>query len=359
MTTADGRRDGSSVATDDAAWDALVAASAQPSYLQTSAWAAIKAPNGWRALRVVADGPGGPVGAQALIMRPRGVPWGMGYVPRGPVSEAPLDAAALRAFTGRLRDAARAARLGYVRMEPELPDTPALRDALGTLGWVPAGHVQPERSRIIDIAQDEAAILGQMHRKCRQSIAKSERLGVRVVEDDGARLGDFHAIHADALRRAGIAPRTVDTYRLMWETLAPRGMAHLLFAEAVESGGAVATLFLVGCGRRVVDLYGGTTTEGGRLRANYLLKWEAMRRMRAAGYAQYDLWGLPREGIERFKSGFGGVEVDYVGAWDLAIDPIGRRVLQTGERARAAYRRARYRDHRPDAPEEGTAADGE
>ena len=92
----------------------------------------------------------------------------------------------------------------------------------------------------------------------------------------------------------------------MWDTLAPRGMARLLFAEVDETGQAVATLFLVGAGPRVTDLYGGTTAEGGRLRANYLLKWEAIRRSREAGYTQYDLWGLPREGIEQFKSGFGG-----------------------------------------------------
>ena len=70
----------------------------------------------------------------------------------------------------------------------------------------------------------------------------------------------------------------------MWRELAPRGMARLLFAEDGATGQAVATLFLVACGPRVVDLYGGTTAEGGRLRANYLLKWEAIRRSRDAGF---------------------------------------------------------------------------
>jgi lipid II:glycine glycyltransferase (peptidoglycan interpeptide bridge formation enzyme) len=359
LTTGEGTAEVVRLATDDPAWDAFVASSAQPTYLQTSAWAAIKAPNGWRSMRVVADGLAGPVGGQVLIARPKGLPWGMGYLPRGPVATAPLDPPTLRAFTGRLREAARRARLAYVRMEPEAADTTTIREALGNLGWVPADHVQPDRTRIIDIAQDEAAILGQMHRKCRQSVSKAERLGVRVVEAEGSRLDEFHAIHTDAMRRAGISPRTVGSYRVMWDALAPRGMAHLLFAEVEATGEAVATLFLVGCGPRVVDLYGGTTSEGGRLRANYLLKWEAIRRLRAAGYSQYDLWGLPREGIEQFKSGFGGTEVDYVGAWDLVTDPVGRRVLQAGERARATYRRLRYRDHRPDAPDAEAASGGE
>lgn len=347
MTEEPQRPVGTDLVRDDAVWDRLVAASAQPSHLQTSGWATIKAANGWRSTRVRI----GTGGAQVLIARRRGVPWGIGYVPRGPVRDGALDRSALADFTVAMRALARAQRLAWIRAEPEAEDSPGLREALSELGWVPASHVQPDRTRIIDIAQDEAAILARMHRKCRQSIAKAERLGVRVVAADGSRLDGFYAIHTDAMRRAGISPRTIGTYRLMWDTLAPRGMAHLLFAEVAATGEPLATLFLVGCGPRAVDLYGGTTAEGGRLRANYLLKWEGIRLCREAGYREYDLWGLPRDGIEQFKSGFGGTEVDYVGAWDLVTHPVGRRILQAGERARATLRRWRYRGHRPDAPD--------
>jgi len=335
-------------------WDRFVAASAQPSYLQSTAWAAIKRGNGWSALRVAADGPAGPVAGQILVTRPRGIPWGMGYLPRGPVAGAALDGQALDSFTRRVRDTARRQRLGWVRMEPEAADTADLRAALAASGWIPAPHVQPDRSRIIDLVADEAAILAGMHRKCRQSIAKSERLGVRVSEAGEERLAEFYAIHTDAMRRAGIAARAERTYRDMWQELAPRGMARLLFAEDGATGTPVATLFLVSCGPRVADLYGGTTADGGRLRANYLLKWEAIRRSRDAGFRQYDLWGLPRAGIAQFKSGFGGEEIDYVGAWDLITDRVGHLVLRAGEIGRARYRRWRYRDvHRPDAPDPG------
>ena len=35
-------------------------------------------------------------------------------------------------------------------------------------------------------------------------------------------------------------------------------------------------------------------------------------------------------GIAHFKAGFGGREVRYVGGWDLVLDPVGRRVYETG-----------------------------
>lgn len=354
--------------TDEAAWDTFLAASAAPSHLQSSGWAATKRSNGWIAFRVAADAaaPGGGtrlVGGQVLVQRPKPVPWGMGYLGRGPVTaDGTLDRAAIAAITDRLRVAGRQHRLGYVRMEPELEagDGRVERELIRA-GWRRAPHVQPERSLIIDLAQDEAAILAGMHRKTRQSVNKSERLGVRVVDADGGRLGEFYAIHVDAMRRAGIAARAERTFTELWSILAPRDQARLLFAEATDTGEAVATLLLVSCGRRVVDLYGGTTEEGGRRRANYLLKWEAIRRCKADGFTEYDLWGLPRAGIEQFKSGFGGREVDYIGAWDLTISTPGKALLDLGAAGRDRYRRWRYRDvHNPDDPHgRGAAAAGE
>jgi lipid II:glycine glycyltransferase (peptidoglycan interpeptide bridge formation enzyme) len=135
-------------------------------------------------------------------------------------------------------------------------------------------------------------------------------------------------------------------------------MVRLFLAEMVATGELVAALLVVSCGRRAVDLYGGTTAEGAATRANYLLKWEAIRSCRAAGVTEYDLWGLPRDGIEQFKSSFGGRRIEYVGAWDLVTDPLGRAVLDAGQALRARYMRWRYRSvHRPDAPDAADAAD--
>jgi len=334
---------------DPAVWDAFVAAAANPSYLQVTAWAAIKAPNGWGSLRVAVGGARGPIGAQVLVQRPRPSPWGMGYVPRGPVSTESLTPSDVSAFTERLHKVARVKRLAYVRIEPEVEAGAGVEEALRSAGWFPAPHVQPETTRIIDISVPEGEVWGGLHRKARQSVNKSARQGVRVVDGDASRLNEFYAIHTEAMRRAGISPRAEQTYRDMWDELAPRGMARLLFAEITATGAPVATLFLVSCGHRVVDLYGGTTQEGGDRRANYLLKWEAIKRCREWGLREYDLWGLPREGIARFKSGFGGREIRYIGAWDLQVDPVGRRLLLAGERGRDTYRRWRYREvHRPE-----------
>jgi lipid II:glycine glycyltransferase (peptidoglycan interpeptide bridge formation enzyme) len=84
------------------------------------------------------------------------------------------------------------------------------------------------------------------------------------------------------------------------------------------------------------------TADGGDSRANYLLKWEAIRSSREQGATSYDLWGLATGGIAHFKTGFGGREVQYIGAWDLVLDPLGRQAYERAQQARVWWARRRH-----------------
>ena len=84
------------------------------------------------------------------------------------------------------------------------------------------------------------------------------------------------------------------------------------------------------------------TAAGADSRANYLLKWEAIRTSREQGASSYDLWGLATGGIAHFKTGFGGREVRYIGAWDLVLDPFGRQAYEAAVKARVRWARWRH-----------------
>ena len=84
------------------------------------------------------------------------------------------------------------------------------------------------------------------------------------------------------------------------------------------------------------------TPAGADSRANYLLKWEAIRSSREQGATTYDLWGLAHAGIAHFKTGFGGREIHYIGAYDLVLDPLGRRTYQVAQAARVRVERFRH-----------------
>jgi lipid II:glycine glycyltransferase (peptidoglycan interpeptide bridge formation enzyme) len=353
-------------------WDEFVAGSNPGSYLQTSAWAEVKAPNGWVPLRLLGSGvtdsrsamePGGSVvltsgpsgaatsdedgpgaageecafGVQLLIRKPRLFPWAFAYAPRGPVFER-WNPATLDAFTGALRHivASGPHRISHVRIEPEIEiNGPCdvdgeFRHALRRNGWRVGTPIQPLRTRQVDLRADEAALWGDLRKKWRQYVNKARKGGVRVVDATVDRLPEFYSIYRETARRAGFVIRTYESYLGVWNAFARLGMARLLFAEGPDGVG-VATLFLLRVGDRVIEPYGGMTEAGADSRANYLLKWEAMRTSREQGAVTYDMWGISHEGIEQFKTGFGGREIDYVGAWNLVLDPAGRLAFDSAQ----------------------------
>jgi lipid II:glycine glycyltransferase (peptidoglycan interpeptide bridge formation enzyme) len=336
--------------TDRDAWNAFVEHAPYRSFPQLWEWGELREPAGWRPIRLaVGERDGGPLaGAQVLV---RSVPllgWRLGYAPRGPIGQ--LDDPAVRsALFDALRDLGRSEGIATLKVDPEAAADEPLGAALRAGPWRRATRVQPPRTRLIDLAPDEEALLGQMARKHRQYVHKAEREGITVTQlsrsappdDTAATLADFYRIYADTAARAGFAARVQDYYERVWTLFAPAGHARLFFA--VRDGERIATLFHFSCGDRAAEAYGGMTDAGAASRANYLLKWEAMRAFRAEGFASYDLWGIATGGIRHFKEGFGGRQVDYVGARDLPLRPVQDAALRVLLPAYGIAQRARLR----------------
>lgn len=348
---------------DSAAWDAFVQASEPGSYLQLSGWAEVKRVNGWTATRVSTPTPLGPIAAQILLRRPGPLPWAFAYAPRGPVTAA-WNPDAVAPFTTAARQHLRGVgRVSHLRIDPEIEEggpldrDGALRDALRASGWRPGPAIQPASTRLIDLRADEATLWGDLRKKWRQYVNRARSAGVTIEEADGASLGIFYEIYRETAGRAGFLIRTEGAYRDVWNAYAALGLARLLIARLAD-GTPVACLFLVRSSGRVVEPYGGMTEAGAESRANYLLKWEAIRSSREAGASTYDLWGLAHPGIAHFKAGFGGREVRYIGAWDLVLDGLGRTVFSIAQRSRVWVARRRSGRGAGAATAPGTGGDG-
>jgi peptidoglycan pentaglycine glycine transferase (the first glycine) len=348
--------------TDTNAWNDFVQASHPGSYLQLEPWAEVKRVNGWTMTRVATD----EIGAQVLLRRPGPLPWAFAYAPRGPVTAAwspdlvPPFTAAVRAGLGR---GGSSGRVSHLRIDPEvetdgpLDEGGSLRTALGAAGWRQAPPIQPASTRLIDLRADEDALWGDLRKKWRQYVNRARTGGVTVEDAGLAGLDAFYAIYEETAARAGFLIRAKSAYRDVWEAYAPLGLVRILLAR-LPDGEPVASLFLVRCGTRVVEPYGGMTAAGADSRANYLLKWEAIRQSREAGAETYDLWGLAHPGIAHFKTGFGGREVRYIGAWDLVLDGLGRTVFSIAQRSRVWLARRRHGLGAGAAAAPGTGGDG-
>ena len=312
--------------TEPEAWNAFVEAAPYHAFPQLWEWGEVRAMGGWRPLRLaVGASQDAPVaGAQLLLRRIPVVGWYLAYVPRGPIGA--LDDPRVRAaLQHALRALGRAERIATVRADPEArPDTPYGR-ALLSSPWRGAPKVQPPTTRVIDLTVGEEALRAGMKRKHRQYVNKSERAGVTIErigadappEEVAAALADFNRIYRFTADRAGFVARQPFYYERVWSLFAPTGRVRLSFA--MKDGERIATLFHFTCGERAVEAYGGMTDAGAELRANYLLKWSAIADFAGEGLRVYDMWGLATGGIRQFKEGFGGDEIEYVGARDLSM----------------------------------------
>jgi peptidoglycan pentaglycine glycine transferase (the first glycine) len=337
--------------TDRDAWNAFVEAAAGRAFPQLWEWGELREPFGWRPLRLaIGPDPGQPpvAGAQLLIRQVPLLGWRLGYAPRGPIGD--LDDQATReALFSALRSLARSEGIATVKVDPEATPDSSFGRALSRAPWREAARVQPPRTRIIDLAPSEEELRAALKKKHRQYVSKAERAGVSVERLDGSAdgataaraLDDFYRIYAHTAERAGFVARARRYYERVWSLFAPTGHARLAFAT--RDGQRQAALFHFTVGDRAAEAFGGMTDDGADSRANYLLKWQAIIGFKHDGFATYDLWGLATGGIAQFKEGFGGGQVDYVGARDMPLQPAQDAALRLLLPAYGIAQRARLR----------------
>ena len=336
--------------TDADTWNAFVERAPYHAFPQLWEWGEVRAMGGWRPVRLaIGRNPDEPIaGAQLLLRRMPLIGWHLAYVPRGPIGQ--LDDPAVRdGLLRALRAAGRAEKIATVRADPEAqPGTP-YGSSLLEPPWRAAPKVQPPTTRVIDLAPGVEALKASLKRKHRQYVNKAERAGVTIERFDGSTppdvigsaLADFNRIYQHTASRAGFVARQAFYYERVWSIFAPTGRVRLSFA--VKDGERVATLFHFTCGERAVESYGGMTDAGADARANYLLKWSAIGDFAGEGFAVYDMWGLATGGIRQFKEGFGGEEIEYVGARDLALRAPMDAALRVAIPAYGLAQRARLR----------------
>ncbi len=313
-------------------WDAFVQEHPFSHPLQLSAWGRLKEAFGWESQRVgIVVGDNLIAGAQVLYRRLPGVPLKMAYIPKGPIVTW-QDARQTQQLFAAIHQQARKRGAVMLRIEPELSDDRQHRQLLFQQGFSPASHsIQPRTTVWIDLKQGEDEILARMKQKWRYNVRLARRKGVQVRPGDSADLERFISLMQLTGKRKEFSVHVPDYYRTFWKLFSPSGHALLFVAEF--NGEMLAAIMVVLLGSRAYYFYGASGNKHRNLMPSHLLQWEAMRWAKVHGCVGYDLWGVPDEvginpeapipdppvgmwGVWRFKRGFGGEIVRYVGAWD-------------------------------------------
>jgi peptidoglycan pentaglycine glycine transferase (the first glycine) len=291
----------------------------QAHLLQTATWGALKSVYGWQQHFVRS----GQAGAMMLI---RQLPLGLklAYIPKGPIGE--WSETLVNALDHSCRELGAFA----LKVEPDAFDSEMLGNTLTDLGFRRSPQtIQPRRTLLIDIADDEDDILARMHQKTRYNIRLAKRKEVEVRPwNDLAAFG--HMMHRTADRQ-DFGVHTTPYYQRAYDLFHPRGECEVFVAEYQDE--PLASLMVFGRGERAWYLYGASTPKERHRMPAYALQWAAIRWARARGCRRYDLWGVPDAseqeledsftdrhdglwGVYRFKRGFGGDLVRFAGAWD-------------------------------------------
>jgi lipid II:glycine glycyltransferase (peptidoglycan interpeptide bridge formation enzyme) len=243
-----------------------------------------------------------------------------------------------------LHDACRRQHAIFLKVEPDWPEATDTRRWLEAQGFVASAEtVQPRRTVIVDLTVSEDDILAQMKSKTRYNIRLAQRKGVVVRQGTAEDLPLFHQLLQVTGQRAGFGVHTLAYHTQAWQLFAARETVALFLADHEDTTLAAIMVFV--WGKTAYYMYGGSSDEERQRMPTYLLQWEAMRWARTRGCETYDLWGIPDVdenevgpdvaaaeetgvlstglgGLYRFKRGFGGREVRYVGAYDYAYNRL-------------------------------------
>ena len=81
-------------------------------------------------------------------------------------------------------------------------------------------------------------------------------------------------------------------------------------------------MWLAISGDTAYELYGGVNESGQELRANYALKWHAIRKVKEWGLRRYDFGGLVAGGVSNFKQGWSSEVTVFAGTFDRPLSPL-------------------------------------
>ncbi|MEX2053493.1 MAG: peptidoglycan bridge formation glycyltransferase FemA/FemB family protein, partial [Patescibacteria group bacterium] len=238
------------------------------------------------------------------------------YVPRGPVLKS-FERGPAQAILKYLQDFATSEKVDYLRVEPPWEAGPELEELFRDEGYRRAQVVTSQAggvSLLLDLALSEEELLAQMRKTTRYLLQNTAGLGIEIHKSaDPRKMEEFYRLTNVARRWQGFVPHPRRYLQTEFETLAPRGIAEMFWANYRNDILAAAIVFSYG--DTVTYVHGASTRS--EVPASYHLLWEIIKEAKKDGYRYFDLWGID----SLFKNGFGGYQVNYAGVWDYPLSP--------------------------------------
>ncbi|MFH0951292.1 MAG: peptidoglycan bridge formation glycyltransferase FemA/FemB family protein [bacterium] len=236
------------------------------------------------------------------------------YSPRGPIIKNGVDQTkVLNWLIKAIKELAKKDKAKFWRWEPTW--------ALPVNDWSLQKTIdlQPPHTLILDLHQSEAELLKAMHQKTRYNLRLAEKKHIAVAVMKDQEWSEVWQLFKQTKARDGFSLHEQKYYQAMLQ----QPMFHCLVAKHQEE--IIAANIICHYGDTATYVHGASANIHRETMASYLLQWRAITQAKAQGLAYYDFFGIDAKkwpGVTRFKQGWGGQPVSYIGTWDLIFSPI-------------------------------------
>lgn len=261
------------------------------------------------------------------------LPFTVGYFPKGPV---PTDE-----MIASITKIAHKRNALFVKIEPNVLKKDLATSTPRQLIPSPKPLFTKYTFRL-DLTQPEEELLKRMNQKTRYNVRLAQKHGVVIQEENTEEaFARYLELTHETTSRQGFYAHDDVYHTLMWETLAPRGIAHLLTARYQ---GKIIVTWIVFLFKDILYYpYGASSHEHKQVMASNLMMWETIRWGKLKGARTFDLWGTPGPdpkptdsyyGFHKFKLGYGPELVEFAGTYDLVLLQPHYTLFQIADRIR-------------------------
>ncbi|NLV36082.1 MAG: peptidoglycan bridge formation glycyltransferase FemA/FemB family protein [Clostridiaceae bacterium] len=317
-----------------AKYEAFLQSHPKGHFMQSPQWAQVK--SFWKNEVVTVEDEDGRIkGSISLLIRKIPIlPFTMMYAPRGPVCDS-HDAQTLKELLEKCKRLAKKYRSYALKMDPDIEiEDRQFEQIVKDLGFkVSRGlenyeGIQPRFVFRLDLrGKTEDELLMDFHHKVRYNIRLAERKGVVVKVGGREEVAAFYEMIVETGVRDNFVVRSKEYYEKVFDCLAPEHLrVFIAYHDDKPIAGTIAILY----GNKCWYLYGASRNEHRNLMPNYLLQWNMIRWALESGVDIYDFRGVPGDGDEnnpmyglyKFKVGFKGKFVEFVGMLDYVFNPF-------------------------------------
>lgn len=220
-----------------------------------------------------------------------------------------------------LKKVAKKNKLFAIKLEPNIEYEPQIKKLLLKNNCVGGKTFFTPTTFEINLQKSEDDLLMSFSSKTRYNIRYAQRNGIKVEIDNSDQAFDkYIELKRETVARQGFYDHNEKYHRLMWKYLKKARIANLITAK--YKGEILTAWILFTWKDSLYYPYGSSTSKNKNLQPNSAIMWGAIKFGIKKKLKYFDLWGREDgKGFTKFKEGFNPRVKNFIGTWDLVIQP--------------------------------------